>query len=355
MSGIIAGDGVYGGGYQTPYIRPLQPQAMQPQYWRPEALRGQGTPGSAASGLMVGGTGHSANTGGSFAAPTGPASWSTTPATGVWGTQRVANDNNYSSLQGYYANLANTQRLNMMPRGQRQAAMAAAGGGGSGGTLADGYQRAFDEAKAANEQRYLEGLSGYQNRYERNMNYLEGAGQQEAKDINQSYDNQGDKINQDLVSRGLRGSTIAENMAMGNNRERMNDQGRLQERLRQQRIATDAGLSGDQLRYMEARNDTYPNYNQLASLSEGLGQAGYGVGGYSGGGYDIAPPQQAGYSVPQAMQYGGGGYGGGYRDNSAARANMTQRRAEIAARRPQKLSLEQLVGMGNVIDEAGGG
>jgi hypothetical protein len=220
-----------------------------------------------------------------------------------------------------------------------------AGGGASGGGMSSGlagsYQNAYNEAVAENEARYRDILGGYQDRYERNMNYLNGAGQQEAADIGEQYRKQGSNIQQGLVNRGLSNSTVLDTMQMGNNREYVNDLGRLDERLRQQRIATDAGLSGDELQFMERRNDTYPDYNQLAQLEEGLGAAG---GGYGGGGAIYADPQSMGYIIPGAayggygVAFGGGGNGGGGNGGNGggltpAQQNMANRRQATEDRR----------------------
>lgn len=132
------------------------------------------------------------------------------------------------------------------------------------------------------------------------MGYLENSGQQQAKDINQAYDKQLADTNQDLINRGLRASTITGNMGLQNQVERQNALGRMQDQLRQQRVATDSALSGDTLQLMASKNDIAPDMNQLIALAQMLGQGG------GGGGAVMLPPVMAGGG---GMPMGGGGYG----------------------------------------------
>ena len=185
----------------------------------------------------------------------------------------------------------------------------AAGGGasGGGGTLGGSFQEALDRANANNEARYQDILGGYQSRYERNLEDLKGMGAQEERDINDRYRSEEARRRQQLIGRGLGNSSVVNTMQMGNERERANDQGRLNDRLRQQRLTLDAGLSGDTLQFMERRNDTGPDLRMLAQLSQGVGQAGgglpFGIGG--GGGYQEPTVTNMGWG---AGMLGGGGF-----------------------------------------------
>ena len=199
------------------------------------------------------------------------------------------------------------------------------GGGGYGGNeFFDAYQSAMDRANQENEARYRDILEGQQARYERGMGLLEGAGNQERADINEAYDAQGAALRQGVISRGLGNSSVSDTMQMGNLRERSNSMGRLNDRLIQQRMAADAQLSGDVLNFMERREDSGPDYNQLAQLAQMLGRGGYGADGF--GAAPQAPnapvmyapeyvsPQSLGYQIPSfgsvAMGGGGGGVAG---------------------------------------------
>ena len=229
-------------------------------------------------------------------------------------------------------------------------AMGAMGGGAGGGGMGvpQDYQRAYEEAKAANEERYKNILTGYQDRsnqyqegaaglrddvlggydarYQRNMNALQGQGQQEAIDIQRRYGELGAANQQDMVNRGLTGTTIMPTMRQGIAREQEGALSRLNERLINQRIGMDsqlsgdalsaqerigqsilagaAGVQGDTLGFAERRTDAYPDMNQLINLAAMYGAAG---GMYGGGNQyqpDMISMQQMGYQIPQWNQFG---------------------------------------------------
>jgi hypothetical protein len=190
------------------------------------------------------------------------------------------------------------------------------GGMGGGGMVGGGADGGMAAANQANEARYQDILNGYQQRYERSLAGLEGAGKQEAADINKLYDEQLSSINNDLVSRGMRNSSLAGNARTGNDRERIADIARLNERLRQEKLAVDAGLSKDTLDVMERKTDLGPDLALLAQLqkaaSMGGGMGGVMAGGMpGGGGVDYAPAASLGFQNPlmwaaQAMMGGQG-------------------------------------------------
>jgi DNA-binding XRE family transcriptional regulator len=207
-------------------------------------------------------------------------------------------------------------------------------GGGAGNNLLSQYQSAMNRANQANEARYQDVLGGYQQRYQRGMDMLSGLGQQQSKDINELYDQQQGNINNNLINSGLMNSSVASTMAMGNNRERNADLGRLNDSVRQQAMAADAGLSGDTLQFMERKTEAQPNVALLAQIMQSLGVGGYGGGGIGGigggamggagmgGAGGMAPP----WLPPWLMPPGGAGYGSpnaGFQDSrrAAARAN----------------------------------
>jgi hypothetical protein len=206
------------------------------------------------------------------------------------------------------------------------------GGMGAGaGNIGNQFQAALNNARQANEARYQDILGGYQQRYQRGLGMLAGLGQQEGRDINELYDSQGSKINQDLIGRGLGNSSVMATMAMGNNRERNADLGRLNDRVRQQAMATDAGLSGDELQFMERRNDVGPDLSMLAQLAQGMGAAGYGQGGGGGGMGGYMPPMDMSFMMP--------GFGGGYQSPGPSAWNqnrLANARANYAAKNAAK-------------------
>lgn len=224
---------------------------------------------------------------------------------------------------------------NMAFGGGTSAGGGGAGAGGAGGgysnDLSGQFQRRFDEANQANEARYQDVLKGYQSRYERALQMLAGLGQQEGKDINELYDQQGAKINQNLIGRGLGNSTVTSTMAMGNERERLASLGRLNEQMRQQAMAADAGLSGDTLQFMERKTEAAPSMELLAQLAQGVGAAGgYGGGmppaGMYSGGASSGSGFGGGMMWPQMMPFGFGGMG-------FAPRGMSQRQQFQAAQR----------------------
>lgn len=160
------------------------------------------------------------------------------------------------------------------------------GGGGGGSDLSSSFREMLDRANQANEARYQDVLGGYQSRYERGMDMLKGMGQQEAKDISELADNQAALTRQRLTDRGLANSTVLDTMLSGVDREQAANIGRLYDRVRQQALQTDAGLSGDTLQFMERKDETGPDTNLLAQLAMAMGRGGYGGGGggFVGGG-----------------------------------------------------------------------
>lgn len=156
-------------------------------------------------------------------------------------------------------------------------------------SLLDDWKKQYSTARQSNETRYADILKGYEERYNTGLGNLNGAGAQAASDINQDYFGKGAGIQQSLVASGLSGTTIAPTMQLGVERERQDAQGRLQEQLRKERLATQAGLSKDTLDFKERRTDEYPDTGIYASLLEKWGAMGGGAGG------PVAPAAPAAY------------------------------------------------------------
>jgi hypothetical protein len=188
------------------------------------------------------------------------------------------------------------------------------------GTLAGAYQSAQDEARAANEERYKNILAGYDDRWNRAMGQLEGVGNQQREDMNRRYDNNKGEIAQSLVARGMSNSTVKDNIEAGNERERNQASNRLEEALTRERLGYDTGLQGDLLQFMERRNDTYPDLNQLLQLAQMMGVATpQGGGGMMGG---VSPAN--GFVAPGGFGMGGGGFVGGGGANNPQALNAAQ-------------------------------
>ncbi len=251
-------------------------------------------------------------------------------------------------------------------------------------SLFDSYNKNYAAANTANEQRYGDILKGYDSmiggsqkagaenaalvaggfddRYKRGMQNLEGMGLQEASDIRQTYNDRQGSTTARLSSLGLGGTTIAPTMAMGIDKAQVADQGRLQERIRQQRLTTDAMLSGDslaakerlgnyqqatnvglaqnKLNFQERREDTLPDMGLYAQLAQQIGAgggapggAGGGYGGGGGGGSYSAPPpaQIAGKDyVTQVLNQANPGWGGGVVKIQKKRPLTDAEKAKIA-------------------------
>jgi len=146
-------------------------------------------------------------------------------------------------------------------------------------TAQSSWQSAYNQAKQTNEARYAEILAGYQKRYQDVMGELQGSGAQEYADIGSRMRSSQAAGAQDLVSRGLAGTTVMPTMRAGYARQAEGDYGRLADRLRTQRTSAMAGLSGDTLGFMERREDEYPDQGLMTQLMQ---QYGYGSNQSSG-------------------------------------------------------------------------
>lgn len=154
----------------------------------------------------------------------------------------------------------------------------------------DSVAKAEAEARAANEARYAEGKQGYYDRWQRNMNELGNLSNQGEADLRAAGAKGQAQAHQSLVARGFGGSAALPTIKTGIARQTQEAVNRWKDSRVQNKIDTDARLSGDYLGFIERRTDSYPDLGQMM----GLAQA-YGYG--NGGGYSIG---------------GGGGDGGGY-------------------------------------------
>jgi hypothetical protein len=232
------------------------------------------------------------------------------------------------------------------------------------------YDRAYNAAKTANENRYGEikgsyddllnagwqvygdlynkTLGNYGALYQAGMDYVDRQGAQERQDIQDSWRKQGAEAQQNLVSRGLAGTTIPNTVNQAVTRNTNQDLGRMNDRLNMQRAAVNqniggaaagalhnvgqnqinqgAGTAQNKLNFMERRDDTYPDVNLYAQLAQQYGAAGGGTRTpitqhYPTQSYQPAPQQQYAPAQPQTFQWlnqspGGiipykGGAGGG--------------------------------------------
>jgi hypothetical protein len=163
-------------------------------------------------------------------------------------------------------------------------------GGGGGGVnpqlaqqLFSSYQNAYNEGRTANETRYNDLIGFLNQRYTRNMERSEGLGDADRERIDRDYTRLGADTDQDMISRGLRNSTVRGNSQRGVEEDRQYAHRQLGESLRREQIGIDLDSSKDVLDAMERRTDSYPSMDQMAQLALQLGQGGYGPGGGGGG------------------------------------------------------------------------
>lgn len=235
---------------------------------------------------------------------------------------KSANDPAYLEFVGHYNGYQNSM-----------------GGGGSGGGSIDG---AYNDAKNANLERYNQLIDGYGGLRNRVMGRLENQGNQELDDVKSRYDTQAAAGDQDMVNRGLSGTTVRQTMKLGTQREKGAELRRVNERLQGNLANADERTTGNLMGVVERRNDAYPDANLLAQLAQAYGQSAGGGGsnvGQNMGGYDYVSPTQLGYSMPYmgpANLTGGYGGGNGYSyGNSGGGNGPTAPRAGTATVTPQ--------------------
>lgn len=246
---------------------------------------------------------------------------------------------------------------------------AGSSGGGSPETgllIPDLYQKAYEEARKANEDRYNQINAGYEQnygnamdwqgrsannlinqydeRYNRNMDTAAGLGAQELKDIQDRFTAERGSAEANMIDRGIGNTTIRPSVLGGVTRNESDALGGALDRINRLKLQTDMALSGDslanqqglhgerlglmtelpqrQLDFMERRTDSYPDMDQLLNLALRYGNAEgqQGQGGvmyppnYNGTGqYQVPNPSMpgGGYTNPGGGSTGGGSTGGG--------------------------------------------
>ena len=133
------------------------------------------------------------------------------------------------------------------------------------------YEKAFNEAKTANEQRYGEILGGFDTLYSDTMSGLEGMGEVARKDVNSSYNKAFSQSMQGLVNSGMANSTVVPSVTLTNARQRNDAVNSLNEMLRRERLGYMNNITNSKLGFMERREDTYPDTNLYASLMNNYG------------------------------------------------------------------------------------
>lgn len=190
--------------------------------------------------------------------------------------------------------------------GPQAGQMAGAAGGGGGGP----YQRAFDEATAANKARENEITTGLTDLRGRTMDRSAAFANQQRADQSAAYDAQRAGVTQQMVNAGLSSSTVLPTMQAGVTRQQQADSRRLEDGILQREQDYDRQSAMDLLGFRERITDAYPDYNQMAQLAQGVGAAsgamGGGGGGFGSGGYSVPGRAYGGPIQQQPMQAAGG-------------------------------------------------
>jgi hypothetical protein len=116
--------------------------------------------------------------------------------------------------------------------------------------------RCYEEAKAANEQRYQQMLG-----------IADTTTGQRAADIRSSYAEQGAQQQQNLARLGMSGTTIAPTMQMGVQREQQSALNRLADQMQQTKLGI-----------IERREDEYPKSDVILALTKAMMQGGGAAG-----------------------------------------------------------------------------
>jgi len=128
------------------------------------------------------------------------------------------------------------------------------------------YQRAYDEARRANEDRYQQMIGIYNQR----LNAGQGMFGQASSEVNRAFTQRSSAAQQGLVSAGLANTTVLPSVLAGIDRAR----GEAMAGVAQRAAAYQASLQGDLAQAIERRTDEYPSMQMLLQLAQGLGSAG---------------------------------------------------------------------------------
>ena len=135
------------------------------------------------------------------------------------------------------------------------------------------YVSSYNTGRAVNEQRYADILSGYRDRYSGSLSLLEGMGDTQKAALNQQYDKLSASTNQDAISRGLGNTTVRDSLKRGVEADRAVSQNALAEQVRKQKLDYQTALSGDTLKFMTDRNDSYPTLDQIGNIALSIAMA----------------------------------------------------------------------------------
>ncbi len=181
---------------------------------------------------------------------------------------------------------------------------------GIGGAISQ--RRATRRANRANERRYAEILAIRRAEQAQSMEDIDRLGTRGRERIATGGTAERSRIGQDLVSRGLTGTTVRSSMLGGSLRREREEVGGLEESLARMRLQTRRGMTESVAGAIERREDVGPSQTGFQSALQGFGAlAGTGLlgrrtqqvgaGAAIGGGMDR--------SIPWYMNEDTGGYG----------------------------------------------
>ena len=164
------------------------------------------------------------------------------------------------------------------------------------------FKAKMDASNAANESRYGEIKGGYDAMQANVDQALAGLGTQARADIDTRYKQLGATQQQNLVSRGLAGTSVPFRAASGLETQKSGDINRLNEQIAQTKLGYQTDIAGNKLNFMERRNDTGPNMGQYLELLRGYADS----GALGNGGAPISAPVAAPGTIPTAINGGAG-------------------------------------------------
>ena len=160
--------------------------------------------------------------------------------------------------------------------------------------LSKAYQDKVDEANAANEYRYQQGLGELGTLRDRGLNDVANWGQYEGEVTKEQYDSALQDQLQMLTDRGLGNDTISAAFKGKNARDKRLALQNLSERVSDRTAQYDKGYTNDMVGFIERRNDVAPDMRELYALAEKYGQSGNGEG--------FQQPQEVVQQQPQLPQ-----------------------------------------------------
>lgn len=134
------------------------------------------------------------------------------------------------------------------------------------------FQKSYDLAKESNLERYDEIIKGYDQTAQNVRDFYSGYGNQRRQDIRTGYNSLKSAGYQDLISRGLRGSTIAPTMAAGYHRQQVADVNRLNDQVNRARTQALTNLDTQKYGFMERRSDLYPDMSAYIQALQAAGR-----------------------------------------------------------------------------------